>query len=449
MMKDSLIYGRSLLKEELPDMLTEKIRGKLIAKPAFNTVNGEKVCARCSTVSRLTRGYPCTCGGVCIYCRECISMGKVRACAELYTLADPRLFESFDKPCLKWKGQLSAQQSEASDTVIESIRDCKETILWAVAGAGKTEMLFRGIQAALEDNRRVCIASPRVDVCLELAPRIQSAFPAVPLAVLYGGSETCYTYTQLVIATTHQLFRFEEAFDVLIIDEVDAFPYHLNKALIFAAEKARRKSSSLIYLTATPDRRMQKRIRNKEIEAVILPARYHGSALPEPKAVYHRQDIVLSRRAGESKLIRHMRKLIGEKKKFLLFIPTIALMERMTPVLQKLFKEASFECVHSKDVFRKDKVMKMRSEQLDFLVTTTILERGVTFKNIDVIIWQADHMVYTEAALVQISGRAGRSKDYPNGEVTFYHQGWTRAMKRALKQILAMNRLARRRGLIQ
>lgn len=449
MTKESLVYGRSLLKEELPFSLTDENMGKVITKPAFMTVKGERVCARCSTVSTLTRGYPCTCGGVCLYCRECIGMGKVRECAELYTMIDPRQFVSFDRPCLKWEGQLSAQQSDASDKVIESIRSCKETILWAVAGAGKTEMLFRGIQEALESNKRVCIASPRVDVCLELAPRIQEAFPDVPLAVLYGGAEESYVYTQLVIATAHQLYRFEAAFDILIIDEVDAFPFYMNKALLFAAEKARRNPSCQIYLTATPDKLMQKRIKNKQIEAVILPARYHGFALPVPRAIYHKNDILGNRYAENTILIRHMLVLIGQKKRFLLFIPTIAMMEKMRLIFQNVFKDVSFECVHSKDDQRKEKVLNMRKGKLDFLATTTILERGVTFDDIDVIVWCADHTVYTEAALVQISGRAGRSKEHPDGHVTLYHQGWTKAMKRALKQIRRMNDLARCRGLIQ
>ncbi|SFC29094.1 competence protein ComFA [Alkalibacterium subtropicum] len=445
----SLFYGRSLLKEELPFKLTEEITGKLKKAPAFVTVNGEKVCARCASVSTVSRRYPCTCGGTCLYCRECIGLGKVRECAMLYTLTDPRQFVSFDKPCLKWEGQLSAQQSEASSQVIESILAYTETILWAVAGAGKTEMLFRGIQEALEDNKRVCIASPRVDVCLELAPRIHDAFPDVPLAVLYGGAEESYRYTQLVIATTHQLYRFDDAFDVLIIDEVDAFPYHLNQALLFAADKARRKPSCLIHLTATPDRCMQKRISSGEIKAVILPARYHGFALPVPEGVYHKSTLVNESQAEKTVLIRHMQQLVDQKQTFLLFLPTIALMGKLEPILKSIFSEVSFECVHSRDILRKEKVKKMRDGELIFLVTTTILERGVTFENIDVLVWEADHAVFTEAALVQIAGRAGRSKNHPDGKVTFYHHGWTKAMKAAVKQIKRMNHLARRRGLIR
>ena len=134
-MDDINIYGRSLLKEELPPDLTQEVLGRITVKPAFFTVKGKKVCARCSTEFKLTRPYPCTCGGACLYCRECIGLGKVRECAQLYCMVDPRQFNTFDKPCLRWEGQLSVQQSEASSKVVESIQNSKEIILWAVAGA--------------------------------------------------------------------------------------------------------------------------------------------------------------------------------------------------------------------------------------------------------------------------------------------------------------------------
>lgn len=91
----------------------------------------------------------------------------------------------------------------------------------------------------------------------------------------------------------------------------------------------------------------------------------------------------------------------------------------------------------------------MRDEKLEFLITTTILERGVTFKNIDVLVIGANDPIYTESALVQIAGRVGRSPDYPTGEVIYYHDGLTRDIKRAIKQIQRMNRIAKSKGLIK
>lgn len=82
------------------------------------------------------------------------------------------------------------------------------------------------------------------------------------------------------------------------------------------------------------------------------------------------------------------------------------------------------------------------------LVTTTILERGVTVENVQVGVLGAEDDVFTESALVQISGRAGRSKDFANGDVRFFHFGKTMEMVAARKQIVRMNVLARKEGLL-
>ena len=44
-----------------------------------------------------------------------------------------------------------------------------------------------GINEALQKGERVCIATPRTDVVLELAPRLQEVFPYIQIAALYGG----------------------------------------------------------------------------------------------------------------------------------------------------------------------------------------------------------------------------------------------------------------------
>ncbi len=73
---------------------------------------------------------------------------------------------------------------------------------------------------------------------------------------------------------------------------------------------------------------------------------------------------------------------------------------------------------------------------------TTILERGVTFPNIDVIVYEADHQVFNTASLVQISGRVGRKAEYPTGKIIFIHKGKTKSINEAIKQIKLMNQKA-------
>jgi competence protein ComFA len=82
------------------------------------------------------------------------------------------------------------------------------------------------------------------------------------------------------------------------------------------------------------------------------------------------------------------------------------------------------------------------------LLTTTILERGVTIPNIDVAVIGSEDRVFTESALVQIAGRAGRSSEFPTGDVTFFHYGKTSEMVKARNQIFNMNEEGIRKGLI-
>lgn len=446
---NEVLYGREVLAQEIPMENRGILEEEDVQQASGFIKKGASIfCRRCGQRVDGKRENPCTCSEQCFYCLSCIQMGKVKRCSSFYSLPEPNAFTVVE-PVLAWNGKLSEQQAAASIEIVESIQTGATHLLWAVAGAGKTEMLFEGIAYAIRQKKRICIASPRVDVCLELAPRIEAAFPTVSLAVLYGEMEDTYRYTQVVISTTHQLYRFKEAFDVLIIDEIDAFPFYLDEALAFAAKKAQKKQSTLLYLTATPDREKQQAIKEKKLKATLLPARYHGYPLPVPKGKWSEnwQEKML-RSPKRTAPVKQMKRLLKEKKRFLVFVPNIHWMQEVESRLHLLFPEALFESVHSSDALRKEKVQAMRDQKLDFLITTTILERGVTFPNIDVLVIGAEDPVFTEAALVQISGRAGRSPKYPTGNVWFYHDGWSKGMRRAIHQIKTMNRLGKERGLI-
>ncbi|MDN6161146.1 MAG: DEAD/DEAH box helicase [Atopostipes sp.] len=450
---ESILYGRELLEKELPAEVKEGIKKGMIhsqSRPAFFKEKGRIFCQRCQAEMTLTKENECLCREDCAYCRYCLKMGKVRKCSFFYSLKEPNDFKKQKGKLLTWEGELSKEQQLASKDLMTSIQKKETRLLWAVAGAGKTEILFAGLEEALKRGERVCLASPRVDVCLELAPRIAEAFPSIPISLLYGGVEEAYSYQQLTIATTHQLFRFQEAFDLLIIDEIDAFPFAGDESLERAVGKARKENSALIYLSATPNRRMQKEIKNGKLGATILPARYHGHPLPLPQmkwcANWTEKVFTHFERSSLGKI---MAGKIQEGRRFLLFLPNIKWMLTFEEMLRKIYPECYFESVSSMDPHRKEKVLKMRAGEVQFLMTTTILERGVTFPNIDVLVLGAEDRIYTESALVQIAGRCGRAADYPDGEVIFFHEGKSLAMKRAVQQIKRMNHLARKRGLIQ
>ena len=80
-------------------------------------------------------------------------------------------------------------------------------LIWAVTGAGKTEMLYPILVETLKAGGRVAICTPRVDVCNELFYAIVM-FSRRKITLLHGNTATAYTFTSFVICTIHQLYRF-------------------------------------------------------------------------------------------------------------------------------------------------------------------------------------------------------------------------------------------------
>lgn len=445
------LSGRELTEKEIPQPFISQVSQapNVMTASGFMLADKQLICRRCGTPVSYQNPSYCLCENPCGYCRECIQMGKIKACSLLYHLPEMNVFQSHSSDVCQWQGNLSLQQKRASEEVIESISQNRNHLLWAVTGAGKTEMLFPAITYALMQNKRIALASPRVDVCLELAPRLKEAFPTIQITVLYGDNKEKYRYTQLAILTTHQLLRFREAFDVLIIDEIDAFPFHGSAMLHFAADKARKKLGSTIYLTATPDAQLRQAYKKGELTTSILPARFHRHPLPLPKIRYignWRKNLL--KKNKHSQVVKQMSIWLDRSKRFLVFLPSINWMRKWEVQLREYFPTKNFTTIHADDPQRKEKVSAFRQGHYHFILVTTILERGVTFPNIQVMVIGAEDRIFNCSALVQIAGRAGRSKDFPKGEVIFYHYGSTRAMKSACKQIKWMNQRALKEGLI-
>jgi len=321
----------------------------------------------------------------------------------------------------------------------------REHLLWAVTGSGKTEMIFASIEWMLQQGKRVAIAAPRIDVCVELAPRLKEAFPTVEQNVLHSQSEEGYKRVPLTIATTHQMLRFYRAFDLVVIDETDSFPYRDNELLIRAVHRAVKEDGCLLYLTATPSQTLEKRIKRKELSVSLLPERYHKKPLIVPTMSFIGD---LNKRLKKKKVPKPVCQFIEEHvkvgKRFLLFVPRITLLNPIEVALRRQFPNAKFETVSSKETYRQERIAKMRVGELDFLVTTTILERGVTFPGVDVCVINAHEEEFSREVLVQIAGRVGRTAECPTGEVVYFHNGKTKAMVQAVREIENLNQQALR-----
>lgn len=391
-------------------------------------------------------------------------MGRVRSCSPLIGsvnkvrldrlaaggFGDP---ESYIRP---W--ELSDAQAAASRAGLAFIAmpgrkaaaaDAAEPeafLVWAVTGAGKTEMIFPFLSATIARGGRALVATPRKDVVLELSPRVQRAFPQAHVVTLYGGSEQRWDTGEIVIATTHQLLRFRHAFDLVVIDELDAFPFHNNPMLNYAARHACNPRGKYILLSATPPPEMQRAARWGRLPHAKVPVRYHRHPLPVPAMLVTSP---LKRMLEGQRLAKPLHHAIlstlRREAQLFVFVPGIAFVEPLVTLLKHNFL-CKIQGTSSKDPERAEKIVAFREGRTRILVTTTILERGVTVPKTDVIVLDADSRLFDEASLVQMAGRAGRSKLDPAGIVLFAARDRTRPQLRAVRQIRRMNRLARRSG---
>lgn len=372
------------------------------------------------------------------YCRSCVRLGRVRSDEKLYYFPQAE----FPKTnVLKWEGRLTDYQAKVSQGLVEAVAKQKNSLVHAVTGAGKTEMIYQVVAQVINEGGAVCLASPRIDVCLELHRRLQEDF-SCDIALLHGESEV-YFRSPLVIATTHQLLKFYRAFDLLIVDEVDAFPYVDNPMLYHAVTQSVKEQSTIIFLTATSTDELDKKVSKGELNRLSLPRRFHGNPLIVPKKVWLEN---FQKYLNQKKLVPKLEQFVKKQRKtgfpLLIFASEIKRGQELAEVLQSYFSSENVGFVASTTENRLDIVEKFRQKEITILVTTTILERGVTFPCVDVFVVEANHRLFSRSALVQIAGRVGRSMDRPTGELLFFHDGTNFAIERAIQEIKAMNQEA-------
>ena len=395
---------------------------------------GDSYCIQCGNKDHnyMSKYYSSFLEKEIIYCRRCIQLGRMDS------ITDYRITESVQvatKGKFELPFTLSKQQQYASDAIIKAIKNAEDLLLYAVTGAGKTEMMFDGISLARQLGHNVAILSPRVDVVIEISHRIKEAFKDEQIDILHQKQSQKYN-GHCVIATVHQLYRFKQHFDTVFIDEVEAFPLSMDPNLSLAIQTASKAIHSHIYMTATPPRQLIKQMSSHKV--IKLPARFHRQPLPVP----HFKHFKLNTSRVQSQLIHLFQAQIKQQRYTLVFFNHI---ETMKDAYHKYRAHIpNLICVYSEDVYRFDKVEALRRGEHSIVFTTTILERGFTMARLDVIVINAE--TFSKAALIQIAGRVGRKMEEPKGLVLFLHEGVSLSMIKAKKDITEMNRLGYERG---
>lgn len=464
----------------------------------------------------------------CLYCPECASMGQARACRPLYyasrdalsllkdpshlqddfrteavsnevrvNTVDPENPESIVSPETHRRFEvtlnfhLTKVQEDASQLVVDFLQESpdNECLIFAVCGAGKTEVVFQGISHVLRHRGKALLAIPRSDVVAEVAPRVVSAIPDAQVLELRGASRLRYGDADIVVATTHQALRFFQTFDLVVLDEVDAFPYRGSASLHYAVKRATAPWGKTVYMTATPDRDMLAKAERGEMPLIRISARHHGRPLPEPQILrthlpmnlsgeeYVSDSMALHRDLPHGKVTGSTLRLpeqvvaviehsLRSGRKMFVFVPTVELSRLIAtaisaslrhsrqhtrpigkPIMQHALRIASIHASHPyRDAYRE----AFRTGKIDIIVSTSILERGITVPNTDVLVLYADNeRIFNTSALTQMAGRAGRTKEDTQAKVYFVARHVTASMRSAVRLIQDMNRHAAESGYLR
>lgn len=319
--------------------------------------------------------------------------------------------------------KLTYDQRKIAFNLINSYKSKKDVLVNAVCGAGKTEIVLYAIKCAVENGDRVGFIIPRREVVKEIGLRLKDVFKDLKVVFVYGGHSKELD-GDIVVLTSHQARRYKEKFGLCILDEVDAFPYSGNKPLEAIVKDTC--YGSFIYMSATPD------ISYKKYKSLVLNKRFHGFEVPIPK---------LMRKSFLGQILFMLKRLYEYKrssKPCLVYLPKISMCYYFYLFYRLIDKHCYF--FHSK-VQNKDSILnKFRKNDYRVLFTTTILERGITLSNLQVIVLFSDHHIFNKMNLIQISGRVGRKKKYPQGDVYILASKITGFMNQAYQSLINVNK---------
>lgn len=356
------------------------------------------------------------------YCRKCISFGRALIQEDKEPISLEPIQEEASEYTLRYP--LTNEQKRIAANVLGNISS-KDVLVCAVCGAGKTEIVVPAIAEYLSKGKKVCFAIARRQVVLEVSKRLQGYFKNAKVIGVCGG-HTDEVDGDLIVCTTHQLYRYYQAFDLLILDEPDAFPFKGDEVLHGIAKTSCK--GNVIYLTATPDVELKKRMEDGDLLCLKLNHRPHGKPIPVPHVFVG--GVILNFFV----LIWWLKKC--ETHPRIVFVPTIAQANRLYYLLKHVF-----EChvCTSKSEERDEVIANFRKEGKGVMIATTVLERGVTIPHCDVCVINAEHDVFDEAGLVQMAGRAGRDFKDPYGDVLFLCNERSNKVEECVNSLLEAN----------
>lgn len=151
------------------------------------------------------------------YCRKCIAFGRL----DVGEAPQKKSYRKVHVHCdYHLKYPLTKKQKQAIHEILVHLKRQCDVLVYAACGAGKTELVMEPIKQYLNAGKKVGFAISRRQVVLEIKERMSVAFPMIDVIAVCEG-HTKIVDADLIVCTMHQLHRYYQTFDLLVMDEVD------------------------------------------------------------------------------------------------------------------------------------------------------------------------------------------------------------------------------------
>ena len=316
-----------------------------------------------------------------------------------------------------------------TDDQIRASKQCKEfvsygdVLLCCVCGAGKTEIVVESISSFLSRGLKVAYAISRKEVVVELTYRFQKIFNKAKVVGVYGGHHDDII-GDLIVCTTHQLYRYHKTFDLLIIDEVDAFPLKGNETLMNISLNSAK--GNIIFSTATIDSNLQNILKTRKYKTVSLFTRPSKKPLIVPKVIYSPRFLC----------IVYLYKILHSMaNQCIIFVPNKKMCKNFGTLFKKFY---SCTYVYSDLDDRNTNIKDFKDKKYKYIFATTVLERGVTIKDVNVIILNFDR-IFDKSSIIQMLGRVGRNYLNPYGDAYIFTNHYDKNIISSIKYLKEAN----------
>jgi len=200
---------------------------------------------------------------------------------------------------------LSPAQAEAANALRKTIGSgFSATLIDGVGGAGKTEVYFEAIAAALAAGKQVLVLLPEIALSAQWLQRFERRFRACPAAWHSDltQSERRVTWraiaegtARLVVGARSALFLPLPELGLIIVDEEhesaykqeDGVHYHARDMAVVSAHLAR---IPIVLVSATPSLETLANVEAGRYQRLHLPDRHGGAAMPRVEAIDLRRE---------------------------------------------------------------------------------------------------------------------------------------------------------------